>query len=767
MPDLPADVTSFVGRQRQIVDTKRLLSESRLVTLTGPGGVGKTRLALHVAAGKRHRFHDGAYFIEFAELRDPALLAHAAAEKLGLRPSARPVIDTIIEHLAPREALLVLDNCEHLVNDCALFADALLRGCPKVRILATSRQSLGLNAETTVVVPPLPVPEPGPTLSPDALMEYDSVRLFVDRARAVLPQFDLHSQECAVLTRLCRDLDGIPLAIELAAVWLRALSLNKIEERLSERFRLLTRGSPAAPARQRTLRALMDWSYDLCSGPERLVWARASVFSGGFDLAAVEYVSSGDGVATEEVAHVLFSLVDKSILIREEDDNGVYYRMLETLREYGQEHLVAAGDHGATRRRHRDWYAGVVDRFEAEFIGPDQDAWISRLRREHANLRIALDFCLAEPGEAVVALHMASMIDEYWSIRGINTEARHWFDRALAASPEPTCARSSALCLNAYYALLQGDIDAARRLLAEAGELAERLGGAVRGAFVRLILGVMALFSGDLASAASLISDALSGFRAKHPRGELFALSMLGLTWGLRGDRERGLAHLDECLALASQRGELYWRAWALWAIAFIEVDHDLERAVAAGTEALHTHARMGARMGLAFTTDTLAWVNERQGRHTRAATLFGAAAAVWHEIGGSPEYYVPMGAAHHRHVSMARAALGADRYEAAFRRGRQLPVWQAVDFALESQAAAAKSPHPAAGKTPLTSREWQIAELVAEGLGNKEIAARLIIAPRTADTHVGNILSKLGFTSRTQLAVWYTAQKAASRPAD
>lgn len=766
MRNLPADVTSFVGRRRQITDTKRLLSESRLVTLTGPGGVGKTRLALHVAAAKRRSFHDGAYFIELAEIRDPGLLAYAAAENLGLHTSARPVIDTIIEHLASREVLLVLDNCEHLVGDCALLVDALIRACPKVRILATSRQSLGLNGETTLSVSPMSVPEPDRTLSPDALVQYDSVRLFIDRAKAVLPQFDLHNQDCAVLTRLCRNLDGIPLAIELAAVWVRALSLSQIEERLSERYRLLTRGSPAAPTRQRTLRALMDWSYDLCSGPEQKVWARASVFSGAFDLAAVEYVGSCDGVPTEELPLVILSLVDKSILIREEDDGRVYYRMLETVREYGQECLVAAGEYNSIRRRHRDWYASVVDRFDAEFIGPDQEAWIRRLHREHANLRVALDFCMGEPGEAVVALHMATMIDEYWSIRGINTEARHWFNLALAASPEPTRQRSSALCLSAWYALLQGDIDAGMQQLAEAAELAERLGGMGNRAFVTLIQGMVALFTGELESAASLIEDALSGFRAKYPRGELFALTELGLTLALKGDREQGLAYLDECVATATQLGEVYWRAWALWATSFVEVDHDLDRAEEAAIGALQIHGRTGGRLGLAFSIDTLAWVNERQGRHTRAATLFGAAAAVWHEIGGSPDYYMPMGTAHHRHVSETRTALGADRYEAAFRCGYRLPQREAIDVALGSKAAKT-TPRPPDEKTPLTPREWQIAELVAEGLPNKQIAARLVISRRTAETHVENILTKLEFTSRTQVAAWYTAQKYDSSATD
>ncbi|MEU8783903.1 LuxR C-terminal-related transcriptional regulator [Streptomyces sp. NPDC048637] len=735
-----------------------------MLTLTGPGGVGKTRLALRVADGLRGRFRDGVRFIELAELRDASLLAQTAAQKLGLQDqSSHPAIDTVIDHLQPRQMLLVLDNCEHLIEDCALFVDTLLRHCPQVRTLATSRQSLDVYGETTLLVPPLPVPDPEQTLSPEALTQYDSVQLFVERARAVLPEFDLRDQNCAALARLCHGLDGIPLAIELAAVWLRALSLCQIEERLSERYRLLTGGPRGAPTRQRTLRALVDWSYELCSEAEERTWNRASVFSGGFDLTAVEHVAGGDGVNPEEIPHVVRSLVDKSILIREEQDEFVRYRMLETMREYGQERLVAAGESAAVRRRHRDWYAGLVARYEAEGIGPDQEAWIRRLRHEHANLRVALDFCVTQPGEAIVALRMAVNIDELWSIRGINSEARHWLDQALAAAPEPTHERVSALCLNAWYALLQGDFDAVAPMLAEASELGKRLGGAGQAAFVTLVQGMVALFTGELEGAASLLGDALSGFRAAHSaRGELFALNMFGLTLGLRGERERSVAHINECIAKASQRGETFWRSWALWALAFIEVDHDPDRAEAAGKEALGIANRMNSKNGAAFGIDTLAWVNERQGRHTRAATLFGAAAALWDEIGASPDSYLPMGKVRRQYITMTRTAIGDDRYETAFQNGYQLRGQQAVAYALENHAPVTAATRRPDGETPLTPRERQIAALVAEGLSNKAIAARLVIAPRTAEAHVEHILTKLGFTSRARVATWFAMQNSA-----
>ncbi|MEU6083429.1 LuxR C-terminal-related transcriptional regulator [Streptomyces sp. NPDC047108] len=766
---LPTELTSFVGRRRQVAEAKRLLSDARLLTLTGPGGVGKTRLALRVADAARRSFRDGVRFVELAELRDPSLLAYTAAQQLGLQDQpSHPAVDTITAFLESRQLLLVVDNCEHLIHDSALFVDRILRTCPEVRILATSRQSLGIYGETTLVVPPMSVPGSGDDV-PGVLKQYDSVQLFADRAKAVLPEFDMHDENCAALARLCRELDGIPLAIELAAVWLRALSLEQIEERLSERYGLLTAGPRGAPPRQQSLRAMVDWSYDLCSTPEERIWARASVFSGGFDLAAVEHVSGGDGVNPQDVPGTIRSLVDKSVLMRDEADGVVRYRMLETMREYGLERLRAAGEDTAVRRRHRDWYAGLLDRFEAEWIGPEQETWVRRLRREHANLRVALDFCITEPGEALVALRMATKIDEYWSIRGINTEARYWLDQALGASAEPTPERVSALCLNAWYGLLQGDFDAAAPRLAEADRLASQLGGTGRTAFVTLINGMAALFTGMLEDAASLLGDALCGFRsAKAARGELFAMGMLGLALGLGGERRRGLAQIDECLAEASERGEAFWRSWALWALAFLEVDHDARRAETAAKEALNIHVRMRNKGGAAFVIDTLAWVNAQQARHERAATLFGAAAALWDAIGSSPDHYAPMKDIRHQYMDRTRAAIGDKTYDLAFRRGYRISAEEAVNYALESTPPT-RTATPT-GATPtgeeesrLTPREREIAALVAEGLSNKDIASRLVIAPRTAEAHVEHILSKLGFTSRAQVASWFTARNPAA----
>ncbi|MEU2715685.1 LuxR C-terminal-related transcriptional regulator [Streptomyces sp. NPDC007205] len=755
---LPVDVTSFVGRRQQVTDSKRLLATSRLLTLTGPGGVGKTRLAVHVAATMRRDFRDGVRFIELAELHDSSLLAHAVAARLGLidQPS-RTTIDMIVEYLRSREMLLVLDNCEHLIDDCAQFVDVLVRACPQVQILATSRQSLGVYGEATLVVPPLPVPGLEAVWSPDALAQYDSVKLFIDRASAVLPGFDLRGQDSAAIARLCHALDGIPLAIELAAVWLRALSLGQIEERLSERYRLLTVSPRSAPTRQRTLQALIDWSYDLCSQSEQQLWARASAFSGSFDLAGIEYVGAGDGITLEDIPNIVLSLVDKSILIRDEHDGFVRYRMLETIREYGQSRLATADELVAVRRRHRDWYARMVDQFQADWMGPDQEAWILRLRREDANLREALGFCLTQPGDALAALRMADKLGTYLGVQGFNSVTRHWLDQALAASPEPSPERASAVRRNAWVALLQGDVDTAQAQLAEAAELAERLGLTTESAYVTLVEGMKAASTADMEKAELLTGDALSGFTSGNElSGKLLAMSIHGLILGQRGERERGLALLEDQLAITARLRETIWRSWALLAVSFLELDHDLAHAEAAAREALNLRRRTSAKFLMAFAFDILAWVSEQQARHVRAATLFGAAATMWQTVGTSPDFFHLVGTAHHRHITMVRAALGDDRYHTAFQRGCGLSEQAAIDYALETVTPTNEQLQPNGEETLLTPREMQIAKLVSEGLTNKEIAARLVIAPRTAEGHVQRILIKLEFTSRAQIAAWY-----------
>ncbi|MFH0518644.1 LuxR C-terminal-related transcriptional regulator [Streptomyces sp. M41] len=756
-------MTSFVGRRRQLADAKRLLSGTRVLTFTGAGGVGKTRLAVHLAGTVRHMFRDGVRFIGLEELQDPSLLAYTAASSLGLsdQPS-RKAIDTLVEYLGPREVLLAVDNCEHLIDDSAKFVTVLAKECPGVRILATSRQSLNVSGETIMHVPPLAAPDKNWKPSPATLAAYDSVQLFVDRANAVVPGFRIDERNCRPLANLCHGLEGIPLAIELAAAWLRVLSLEQIEERLSERFKLLTGGPRGAPSRQRTLRAMMDWSYDLCSEADRKAWARASVFSGSFDLEAIDYVGGGETLLPSLEA--VRSLIDKSLLIREEHEGDIRYRMLETVRAYGRERLVEAGDESAVLRRHRDWFMGVAERFEQGMMGPGQVEWFHKLRREHANVRTALTYSLTRPGEAIHGLRIANHLDDYWDL-AFQTEARHWLDQALAAASEATPERVTGLRLNAWYALLQGDFEAAFGQTAEATELADRLGCTVESSYLTLTRGIVTMMCGDLETATLLFGGALTGFRdGHHLRGEIFALYLLGLAIGSSGDSERGMALVDESIALSTACGEVRWRAYALWGASVLHtLDDQLESAEDAAREALRLFQRMDLKLGMAFVVETTAWLSERKGDHLRAATLFGAAASIWEDIGSSLDFQVPSANLHRWYADLARAALGKDAFDAAFRRGYELPLLQAIEYVLSPGTKPSTSPRPSDNaSTPLTPREREIAGLVAEGLSNKEIAERLVISPRTAETHVQNSLIKLGFVSRSQLAAWFVTQRLA-----
>ncbi|SDD22670.1 ATP-binding protein [Actinokineospora iranica] len=747
------ELTSYVGRQREGAQVRRLLNEARLITLTGPGGVGKTRLAARVATEVSEQFQDGVVFVGLAEVRDPALLVDMMADRLGLLDQSSKLVSRIvIDHLRTRRLLLVLDNCEHLVDACAEFARVVLAECPDVVLLATSRQSLGVVGEQVLAVPPLAVPDEA--TPPEDLARFDSVRLFLDRAAGVSRTFQASPENSADLVRLCRQLEGLPLAIELAAVRTRSLSPRQIAERLTRRLALLTSGAArTAPRRQQTLRATVDWSHDLCSPAEQAVWARASVFAGSFDLDAGEHVCGGVG----EVLDLIDGLLDKSVLIREEPDGRddvVRYRMLETLREYGHEKLVESGDADRVARLHRDWFDRLTATADAQWAGPDQIAWAVRLRQDHANLRAALGWSVAEPGEAEVALRMASRLDEYWTLRGSNTEARMWLNRALAATPPDHPDRAFALTRAAGYAFWQFDVDAAGACLAEADTLGA--GDETVTAHITHVRGLGALLCGEFAEAAKLSAETTAFFRARGDhRRELHPLFLLAMSTAVTGDLETARRVVERAVALTESTGNAYYHSMSLYGRQCVEVLYgDLDVSIAAGRAGLRACLLIGNRFGRAHHIESLAWAACRQGDHSRAATLFGAAAALWETVGSSPEHPVSLSVPHFWHLESTREALGAARFDDRHAAGRAMSDEDATRYALSERACAAPTT-PDGRRGPLTARETEIAELVAAGLTNQEIADRLVIARRTAETHVANILTKLGVHNRSQIAAW------------
>ncbi|MDV7089163.1 ATP-binding protein [Rhodococcus opacus] len=756
--NLPVELTSFVGRRRELTEAKRLLSLARLVTLTGVGGVGKTRLAVRVASNARRAFDDGVWLIELGELNDPDLLADTVVAALGLRKqSSNPSLELLAEHLADRRVLLLLDNCEHLVEAAAVLAETLLRQCPGLRILATSREPLGIGGEAVMRVPPLTVPDPDrPPLLP-GLPGDDAVTLFVARAEAAAPGFVLSESNRVTVTLICQRLDGLPLAIELAAARLRVLSPQQILDRLTDRYGLLTAGSRGAPARHQTLKLSIDWSYDLCEPVEQQLWARLSVFAGGFELDAAESLGTGL-LAREEVLDVVARLVDQSILIREEAGTVAVYRLLESLREYGYQKLREMGEEAALRRRHRDWCLQLVKQAEEEWIGPHQLAWITRLEREQPNMRDALQFCVTEPGEdeAEAGLQIAAALHTLWLTHGLLSEGRCWLDRVLAHhSGQPTTERIKALSANAALAAIHGDLRKGAVLVEEGLALAAHLGGTGVQAIVTHADGLQALFGGDLPRAVACFEAALEGFRAEGDLMRLIEdLVGLELASGLLGDMPRAIACKEEVLAITELYGESVQRACSLWAFALAVWQTDHMHASRLLEQSVRLARVVDDRLNAAMSLEALAWIAAADHLDRRAAVLLGAAAALSQTVVGATIAVPTLLTYHDECVRQARRALGMQVFDEEVRHGEAMTFENAVAYALGEEHRTASLPR-ADTATGLTKRERQVAGLVAEGLTNKAIAAQLVISPRTAQGHVEHVLTKLGFTSRAQIAAW------------
>jgi len=765
--NLPADVTSFVGRRRELAEVKGALSVSRLVTLTGMGGVGKTRLALRVAADLHRGFGDGVWLVELAGLQDAGLVGQTVAAALGFHDqSGGWSVVTLSGLLTDRQLLLVLDNCEHLIDACAVLADALLRACPRLRILATSRQPLGITGEHTLSVPPLSLPGADRPSSPDGLLQYEAVSLFVDRARAVHPSFSLDVGNELAVAGLCRRLDGIPLAVELAAGRMRALSVDQLLARLDDRYGLLTGGSRAALPRQQTLRALIDWSFELCSPAERLLWARLSVFAAGFELDAAEEVCSDDGIPTGAVLDLVAGLVDKSILLTDDGGGRPRYQLPETLREYGRDRLNEYGQTGTLRRRHRDWCQRSAASAESTWFSPNQVEMLARLRLEHANLRAALSFCLTEPGESEAGLAIASALRFYWFISGRLNEGRHWLDRLLNRANAQTPTRLKALYVDAHLATALGEIDAAV-LAEEARLLAQRIDDPSGAAYVAQVRGLGAAFHGDPAEAARLLEEALAAHRRL---GDLSAIgydqAILATALSVLGDDVGASALFAECLAMTESKGEYWVRAFALWAVGIQACRRgDLTRAIEAERQSIRLRRSLDNRYGIALNLDVLAWTATADGDGERAARLFGAAQAIIQAVGASSVSTGPTATLHDEYEAAAREAVGDTGFTRAFQLGLRLDFEQAVAYAMgEStqsrvQRSAARRPSAVAGS--LTRREREVADLIMQGLSNKQIADTLVMSQRTAEGHVEHILAKLGFTTRAQVAAWVVEQRA------
>ncbi|GAB7007035.1 hypothetical protein JCM18899A_45080 [Nocardioides sp. AN3] len=758
--NLPAELTSFVGRRRELADIRDLMAASRLVTLTGMGGVGKTRLARHAAESSSRAFADGVWLVELADLVDSALLGDAIATTLGLRQQGLTwTLDALARALGHRHSLLILDNCEHLVEACAAAVDAILKRCPDLHVLATSREALGIAGERVYPVAPLPLPEPG-VASVEALNAYEAVSLFVDRATAVSPSFVVDAANVATVAELCAQLEGVPLALELAAVWTRVLAPRDLLAQLGDHYELVDKGLRATPTRQQSLRALVGWSYQLCDSDEQSVWRQAAVFAQGFELDALrQVVDSPSGL---ELLGVVDRLVSKSILFTERDAESVRFRMPEIIRSYGLARLAEADEELAQRRAHLAWCIAVAEQARREWVSPAQLAWFVRIRKELPNIRAALAFALSQPGGERDAVHLVATLTDAWLALGCLNEATYWLDQATERDL-PRLTRLTALRTRTILAALQDDRVKLATTMEEAWNVASQGANATEMAWLTYAAALAATTTLD-PTARDLMSSAVTQFReAGDLNGLIWALGDLALAEAMGGDPAATEPRVQEFLATAGPLGERFEMVYVLWAraVARWRAD-DRPGATRALQESLALSVEYGGQLGIGMVLEVQAWITAQDGDPVEAAELLGRAQAALTRAGTSLGAFAYLVDGHARCEAGLLGRIGARAFRAAFERGLQgygpEPAVTMVERAPERA-----TPKRVAGATtypPLTRRESQVAVLVADGMSNREIAGELVISVRTVETHVENILVKLGHTSRGQIGVWLAGRR-------
>jgi predicted ATPase/class 3 adenylate cyclase/Tfp pilus assembly protein PilF len=643
--NLPRPLTRFIGREGALATVESLLSANRLVTLAGAGGCGKTRVAFEVARRKLETYADGVWLVELDALADPVLVPRRVAATLNVPETPdRPPDAAVAAAIADRHLLLILDNCEHLLAACASLVEVVLRACPSVRILTTSREPLGVPGETVWRVPSLTLPQPHQSF--DEMAHCESVGLFVERATAVAAKFALAERNAQAVTAICRRLDGIPLAIELAAARVQALSVEQIAARLDDRFRLLAHGSRTALPRQQTLRAAIDWSHDLLTDAERIMLRRLSVFAGGWTLEAAEAVCGGDGIEASSAVDVMTQIVFKSLATMDDAGGDAWYRLPETVRHYGRERLAEAGETATVRSRHLSWYAGRAERAAPELFRPDQTMWFDRLEREHDNVRSALEWALTD-GDVEAGLRLAGAIWRFWYVRGYFVEGRALLDALLErGAPTSQGARATALVGDgslAVYGL--GDYAAGCARLEDALRIYRSLGNDHEAAVVLKVLGVAAFSQGEFDRARDLYEQSLTIHRALGDQlGTALCLHNLGRLAHHRGEYQkardlietslgifRGLSHQPEIAAALINLGP-----------PVIELgDHESARRYL--LEALAIEQQVGDARMIGYLVDSAARLAAAQGHLVEAARLFAAAHALRESI----------------HVSLPRADLG------------------------------------------------------------------------------------------------------------
>ncbi|WP_439031545.1 ATP-binding protein [Gordonia terrae] len=753
---LPGAADRFVGRGVEVQALQTFLAEHRLVTLTGLGGMGKTRLALEVAQAVVGEFRDGAVLVELAGVRGPGAVNRAVADALGLRDDSLDVGLAIVGSVANRELLLVLDNCEHVIGEAADLVGGLIAGAPRVSVMVTSREVLAVTGELVVEIAPLSLPESD---EPDEVMRSDAVAMFVDRARLVRPDFEVNSQNRPQVAELCRRLDGMPLALELAAVRLRAVSVDEMLSRLDDVLSLLVRGGRTRPRRQQTMRATLDWSHELCSTSERRAWERLSVFTGGFTIDAACYVLDADA----DILDLLEGLVDKSIVSRAgaSEPGQDRYHLLEVIRQYGAERLERCDDRTRIRRAHADYYRGIVSSGAPEEAELGDLYWFRMIRREMANIRTALQFLMTE-GDQTRAVDVVTALQPYWfHTAGATREGMRWAQILLE---QCSLSKTHLLQIQSLLKILEcllGDS-------ASAGRVAEAIlqwegtpeYTALAGQFM-LGDALMARAANDNAGAIAFAEAAAERAQFdEDPHTRMHAL-LVGATVALDlNDDAQSASFCTRLEETADAHKSHLMKANAKWIAGVLKQRHvaDLVAPRAELAESIALFQCFPGASLSACSVAATAYVASGLGKNEHAATLLGAVGRMWNVR------QLPLTRDTTRRMTRqteadCRRLLGDDRYGSLAAAGGDLDdaaVLRLAAEALREDVVRPRGPAvPGADAHPLSRRQFEVARLVAEGLTNSQIAERLVISHRTAESHVASILLKLEFRSRSQIAVW------------
>lgn len=755
--DIPQFATSFVGRTDELDSIRKLLGESRLVTIAGPGGVGKTRFAAVAATTYRRAFSDGVRFVELASLGNESLLPQTILDALAFDEHNGPdrsATESLIESIRHKRVLIVLDNCEHLVNACAELVSLILRRTEHVKILVTSREVLSVPDEHVHVLGPLSTTDDRYPERGGAAME-----LFENRASAALSGFSITDSSREAVRRVCTQLDGMPLAIELACARLTALSVDDLADRLDDRLALLTVGNRGGPGRHRSLQATVDWSYDLCTVQEQVLWARLSVFAEGFDLTMAENVCAGDPVNTRSILDTLSGLIDKSVLQRDTGGGHARFRMLETIRHFGASKL-SKEETAELRVAHLRWSVDLVNSAQQSWTGSAQERASDRLRENRANVRFALQTALTLRNDETVSLASGLVATWFlWSSAFSVREHRLWVTEFLGLDNLPDDVVPRLYATLGLLQTMQGDRIEASLTLDAAAQLARARGDDATLAFTLQTQGLNTYLGGDFEAGERNLTAALELYERLPEVTDLMwtAHIEMGMLRSSNAQTDQAAKHFEFVHNAASATGEKWMLSYAVYGRGLVAlIRGDNSDAIKRATESLDLKRAFDDTVGATLVTDLLAWAEAAAGSGERAAVLLGAASSMWDSFG--MQLYGSQHWVQRRQVyeSRARTSLGDAVYTKSHLRGASLTMPQLVAFALdeENDDLAPSTAHPADDLSP---REREIARCVADGMSNREIADRLILSVRTVEGHVAHLLRKLRVERRQQVAVALT----------